>query len=154
MAFWTDAIGNMGSLGAYKKCKTLLLQKHHNSSDFLDITKPTLEKTHTRATKTSLAKTLQKWYFYEFGPIPERTLTRATLATNLLLLKHHQSAVFLEFVTKMKVFWHKYLIGPIQERTLTLATFATNPSVAQTSPKWCVLRVWNENRKFISINIW
>ena len=110
MAFWTDAIGNMGSLGAYKKCKMPLLQKHHNSSDFLDITKPTLEKTHTRATKTSLAKTLQKWCFYEFGPIPERTLTRATLATNLLLLKHHQSAVFLEFVTKMKVFWHKYLI--------------------------------------------
>ena len=71
----------MGSLGAYKKCKTLLLQKHHNSSDFLDITKPTLEKTHTRATKTSLTKTLQKWCFYEFGPIPERTLTRATLAT-------------------------------------------------------------------------
>ena len=111
-------------------------------------------RTHTKHTKTSLAKTLQKWCFYEFGPIPERTLTRATLATNLLLLKHHQSAVFLEFVTKMKVFWHKYLIGPIQERTLTLATFATKPSVAETSPKWCVLRVWNENRKFISINIW
>ena len=78
----------MGSLGAYKKCKTLLLQKHH------------------------------------------------------------QSAVFLEFVTKMKVFWHKYLIGPIQERTLTLATYATKPSVAETTQKWCVLRVWNENEIF------
>ena len=149
MAFWTDAIGNMGSLGAYKKCKTLLLQKHHNSSDFLDITKPTLEKTHTRATKTSLAKTLQKWCFYEFGPIPERTLTCATLATNLLLLKHHQSAVFLEFGTKMRIFWDKYLIGPIQERTLTLATSATKPSVAETSPKWRVLWVWSENENLL-----
>ena len=99
----------MGSLGAYKKCKTLLLQKHHNSCDFLDITEPTLEKTHTRATKTYLAKTLQKWCFYEFGPI--------------------------------------------QERTLTLATFATKPSVAETSPKWRVLRVWNVNEKFFGINI-
>ena len=33
------------------------------SCDFLDVTEPTLEKTHTRATKTSLTKTLQKWCF-------------------------------------------------------------------------------------------
>ena len=40
------------------------------------------------------------------------------------------------------------MIGPIQERTLTLATYATKTSVAETSLKWRVLRVWNENEKF------
>ena len=44
-----------------------------------------------------------------------------------------------------EIFWVKYLIGPIQERTLTLATYATKTSEAETSRKWCVLRVWNEN---------
>ena len=39
------------------------------------------------------------------------------------------------------------------ERTLTLATLAKNPSVPETSPKWRVLRVWNENEKFFGINI-
>ena len=40
------------------------------------------------------------------------------------------------------------------ERTLTLATFAKkNSPVAETSPKWRVLRVWNENEKFFGINI-
>ena len=34
------------------------------------------------------------------------------------------------------------------ERTLTLATFATQPSLAETSPKWRVLRVWIENENF------
>ena len=35
------------------------------------------------------------------------------------------------------------------ERTLTLAKFAKKtPSVAETPPKWRVLRVWNENEKF------
>ena len=45
------------------------------------LTELTLGKTHARATKTSLTKTLQKWCFYEFGPIQERTLTLATFAT-------------------------------------------------------------------------
>ena len=33
-------------------------------------------------------------------------------------------------------------------KTLTLATYATKPSVAETSQKWHVLRVWNENEDF------
>ena len=41
------------------------------------------------------------------------------------------------------------MIGPLQERTLTLATYATKTSVAETSPKWRVFRVWNENENFL-----
>ena len=33
-------------------------------------------------------------------------------------------------------------------RTLKRATYATKPSVAETSQKWRVLRVWNENENF------
>ena len=50
---------------------------------------------------------------------------------------------------RTEIFWVKYLIGPLQERTLTLATYATKPTVAETSQKWRVFRVWNENE-----NIW
>ena len=34
-------------------------------------------------------------------------------------------------------------------RTLTRATYATKPSVAETSQKWRVLRVWNENENLL-----
>ena len=42
----------------------------------------------------------------------------------------------------------EYLKGPIQDRTLTRATYATRPSGSETSQKWRVLRVWNENENF------
>ena len=41
------------------------------------------------------------------------------------------------------------MIGSIQVRTLTRAKYATKPSVAETSQKWRVLRVWNKNE-----NLW
>ena len=63
----------------------------------------------------------------------------------LLLLKHHKRGVFSEFGKKMRIFLDKYLIGPIRQRTLTLATYATKPTVAETSQKWRVFRVWNKN---------
>ena len=34
-------------------------------------------------------------------------------------------------------------------RTLTRAKYATKPSVAETSQKWRVLRVWNENENLL-----